>query len=89
MCLFVLITFEPILDYFLKFWEKSRIQDGGLTWRHSDMITQLLRHATSSPHDADAKGDILIHTIYPSSFAVIAVIFSELRLGGGGGGGGG
>ena len=27
-------------------------QDG----RHSEMITQLLRHLTSSPHDAEAKG---------------------------------
>ena len=30
-------------------------QDG----RHSDMITQLLRHVTSSPLDVDTKGDIL------------------------------
>ena len=30
-------------------------QDG----RHSEMITQLLRHVTASPRDADVKGDVL------------------------------
>ena len=50
-------------------------QDG----RHSKMITQLLRHVTSSPHDAVVKGDIFRRTIYPPSLAVIAVIFLEVR----------
>ena len=50
-------------------------QDG----RHSEMITQLLRHVTSQPHDADVKGDIFRHTIYPLSFVIIAFILSELR----------
>ena len=58
--------------------QKSKMadQDG----RHSEMITQLLRHVTSSPHDADVKGDIFRHTIYPPSLVlvVIALIFSEL-----------
>ena len=54
-------------------------QDG----RHSEMITQLLRHVTSQPQDADVKGDIFRHTICPPSFIVIAFIFSELRRGGG------
>ena len=54
-------------------------QDG----RHSEMITQLLRHMTLSPHDADVKGDILRRTIYTPSVVVVAFIFSELRRGGG------
>ena len=45
-------------------------QDG----RHSEMITHLLRHVTSEPHDADVKGDNFRHTI-----VVIAFIFSELK----------
>ena len=36
-------------------------QDG----RHSEMITQLLRHVTSSPHNADVRGDIFRRAIYP------------------------
>ena len=49
-------------------------QDG----RHSDMITQLVRDVTSSPHDADVKGEILRRTIHPPSLVVIAFTFSEL-----------
>ena len=60
-------------------------QDG----RHSEMITQLLRHVTSSPYDADVRRDIFRRTIYPPSLVVIVFIFSELRSGGGGGGGAG
>ena len=52
-------------------------QDG----RHSDMITQLLSHWTSSPHYADAKGEIFRRTIYPPNLVVIAFIFSEFRGG--------
>ena len=54
-------------------------QDG----RHSEMTTQLLRHVTSSPHDADVKGNIFRRTMCPPSFVVIAFIFSELPWGGG------
>ena len=54
-------------------------QDG----RHSEMITQLLRHVESSPHDTDVKGDSFRRTIYPPSLFVIALILSELRRGGG------
>ena len=54
-------------------------QDG----RHSKLNTQILRHVTSSPHDAEVKGDIFRRTIYPPSLAVIAIIFLELRRGGG------
>ena len=57
-------------------------QDG----HHSKVITQLLRHVTSSPRDADVKGDIFRRTIYPPSLIVTALTFSELRRGGGGGG---
>ena len=46
--------------------------------RHSEMITQLLRHLTPSPHDGDAKGNIFRRTIYPPSLVVIAFIFSKL-----------
>ena len=81
--LFVLITFEPILDGFWRIWTNQEIQDGGPRWPHSEMITQLLRHVTSYPHDANVKGDIFRHTIYPPSLVVIAFIFSELRRGGG------
>ena len=52
-------------------------QDG----RHSEIITQLLRHVTPSRHDADVKGDIFRRTIYPPSLVIIAFIFSELRRG--------
>ena len=51
-------------------------QDG----RHSEMITQLLRHVTSSPHDADVKVDIFRRTIYPLGLVAMAFIFSELNL---------
>ena len=37
-------------------------QDG----RHSKMITQLLRHVSLSPGDADVKGDIIRRAILPS-----------------------
>ena len=53
-------------------------QDG----RHSEMITQLLRHVRSSPHDADFKGDIFRRTIYPPSLVVMAFISPEVRRGG-------
>ena len=43
MFLFVLTTFEPILNGFGGFWTNPEIQDG----RHSEMVTQLLRHVTS------------------------------------------
>ena len=56
----VSITFRPNLDGFLRFWTNPEIQDG----RHSDVLTQLFRHVTSSLHDADAKGDIFrLHKI--------------------------
>ena len=80
--LFVSITFEPILDGFLRFWKHPVIQDG----RHSDMITRLLRYVTTSPHDKDVKGDIFRRTIYPASLIVIVFIVSDLRRGRGGGG---
>ena len=57
--LFVFITFEPILDGFFEDLGKSR----NSRWPPkmvalSEMITQLLRHVTLSPHDADVKEDI-------------------------------
>ena len=52
--------------------------------RYSEMITQVLRHVTSKPRDADVKGDIFGHTICPPSLVAVAFIFSELRGGGGG-----
>ena len=49
-------------------------QDG----RYSEIITSLLLHVTSSPHDADVKGDIFRHTIYPSiAFVVIWQLFEN------------
>ena len=63
--------------------QKSKLAD------HPDMITKLSRYVTSPPHDADVKGDIFRHTIYPPSLFVTAFIFSRLESGGGGGGGGG
>ena len=77
---FVLITFEPNLDGFWRIWTNPEIQDG----RHSKMITQLLRHVTLQPHDADVKGDIFRHTTYLPSLVVITFISSKLRGGGGG-----
>ena len=55
-----------------------RVTEGG-----GGRIPQLLRHVTSQSQDADVKGDIFRHTIYPPSLIVIAFIFSELRRGGG------
>ena len=53
---------------------------------HSEMITQLLRHVTSTSHDADAKGDIFRRTIHAPSLLVIALagyIFGVTEKGGG------
>ena len=56
--LFVLITFDPSMDDFLRFRQiqKSKMvdQDGC----HSEMVTQLLRHVMSSPDEVDIKADI-------------------------------
>ena len=54
---------------------------GNKDGRHSDMITQLLRHLTLLLHDVDVKGDVFRRTIYPPSLVVIAFIFSELLRG--------
>ena len=86
---FVLITFDPILDRdFLRFSTNPEIQDGGPRWPpfRNDRVTQLLHHATSSPHEVDFKGDIFRRTIYPPNLGAIPFIFSELwrREGGGG-----
>ena len=78
--LFVLITFEQILDVFFCGFghiQKSKMADQDS--RHSEMIMQLLRHVTSPPHDADVKGDIFRRTIHPRSLVVITFIFSELQ----------
>ena len=85
--LLILITFESFLDGFLRSWTNPEIQDGRPRWpldqdgRHPKMITQLLCHVMSSPHDADVKGDIFRHTIYSPSLIVIAFIFLALRWG--------
>ena len=50
---------------------------------HSELIMQLLRHVTSSLHDADVKEYIFRRTGYPPSLVVIAFIFSELCMGAG------
>ena len=46
--------------------------------RHSEMITQLLHHVTSSPHNAEVKGDIFRRNYLPSksryhSFNILGV----------------
>ena len=80
-----LITCDPILDDILRFWtnpeydRKSKMPDED--GRHSEMITQLLRHVTSSPHDTEVKGNIFTRNIHPPSLVGIAFIFSELRRG--------
>ena len=58
-------------------------QDG----RHSELITQLLRHVTSSPHDV--KGDIFRRPIYIPGLVVIDFISRSYGERGGGEGGGG
>ena len=55
--LFVLITSEPILDGFLAFGKIQKLKMADQDGRHSEMITQLLRHVMSSPHGTDVKGD--------------------------------
>ena len=52
-------------------------QDG----RHSEVITQLLRHVTSSTHDMEVKEDIFRRTIYSPSLVVIAFILESFRFG--------
>ena len=44
-------------------------------------MTQLLSHVTSSPHDADLKGDIFRHTIFPPShsFYILGVTVGRRR----------
>ena len=78
MFVFGSVTFESNLDGFCDFGriQKSEIadQDGC----HSEMITKLLRHVTSSAHGPDFKEDIS-RPIYSLRHAVIAFIFSELR----------
>ena len=56
-------------------------QDG----RPSEIISQLIRHVTSSPRDVDINADIFRGTIYPPSLIDIASIILGLRRGGGGG----
>ena len=46
--------------------------------RHSEMITQLLRHVKASPHDGYVKEVICIHTIYSPS--LVAIVFKFLEL---------
>ena len=53
------------------------VKDG----RHSEIITQLLRHVTPSPHDVEVKVYIFRRMINPPSLVVISFIFSELRRG--------
>ena len=55
--------------------QKSKMADHD--GRHSEMITQLYRHVTSSLHDADVKGDISRWSVNPPSLVAIAFIFSE------------
>ena len=85
-CVFLFFRFtyfRPDFGRFLRFWTNPGIQDGGPSHgRHSEMTMQSLRHVTSSPHDVDAKGDILRRTIYPPSFVVI-VLYSRSYGGGG------
>ena len=45
----------------------------------SEIITQLLRHVTSSSYDADLKGEIFRRTVYHPSLVVIAFIFGVTR----------
>ena len=82
--LFVLVTFERILDGFMRFWTNPETQDGDQDSRHSEMVLLLLRHVTSFPHNSNVKGDIFRHTMYPPRVVVIAFILSDLRKGEGG-----
>ena len=47
--------------------------------RHSDIMTQLLRHVASPSLDADVEGNIFRRTIYPPSVVVIALIFFSVN----------
>ena len=66
------------------FWGFGQIQKPKMADQNghlSEMITHLLRHVTSSPHDADVKGDTFRRIIYPPGLVAIAFIFLELRKG--------
>ena len=49
--------------------------------RHSEMKKSLLHRVAKQTYEANAKGDIFRHTLYPSSLDAIGFIFSELRMG--------
>ena len=83
--LFVLITFEPILEVFLRFWTNPEIQDGGPRWPPFKNDYPIITSCDVISSYVDVKGDIFRHTNFPPSLAVIAFIFSELRGRGGGG----
>ena len=57
--------------------------------RHSEMVTQLLRHVTSQLHNADVKGDILdiVPTLQVSLSQLFILGVTEEGWGGRGGSG--
>ena len=59
----------------MSFWKNPEIPDTNQDGRHSDIMTQLLRHMTSSPYYKEFKENILGRTIYPLSFVVKALYF--------------
>ena len=73
--LFLLITFDPILDDFVRFQTNSEIQDGGPRWPPFRNDYAIM---TSLHHDADVKGDIFETYNLPSksrwhSFYILGV----------------
>ena len=89
----ILWVFTSFYDVFIRynclwsqfrtvFWGFGQIQKSKMAdqyGRYSEMGIQLLCHVTSSPHNANIRGDIFRHTIYPPSVVIIAFILSELR----------
>ena len=79
--LFVLITFEPILDRFLTSWKNPEIQDGGPRWppfRYDQALIISLDVMTSR---CGRERRHLRRSIYPPSLVIVAFIFSELQRG--------
>ena len=84
--LFVLITFEPVLDGFLRFSTNPEIQDGGPRWAPLRNDFAIITTCDVITSWWDFKGNIFRYTIYPPNLVVMAFISRSYEVGGGGGG---
>ena len=76
---FVLFSFDPILNGFLRFWKNPEIQDGVPRWPPFTYYDVMITSCDVIPHDAGHKGNTFVLTVYPPSFVVITLILPQLR----------